>query len=464
MSDKRIMKRIAAVTAAAAMTLGLAGCGEDTMYSASSGGTQIPAGVYIYFLMNKYYEAQSHMTENDTDVFAITIDDKNANDWIVDGAKERLREYAAVEQKFTEYGLSLSDEEISSLKLNLDQLWDYYGESYETLGIAESSFLLVYENNMKADKLFDAVYGENGSDPVSEDAVKSYYLEQYALINYIDMHLVDGDENLLKSDGKAERMEMAKGYVERIKNGEDFDAVAEEYFNFTQTLVPSLNGGISAGDEADGSAAAETAAETEASTAETTSSDAADETAAPAETAPTQETEAEADVTEAPSGEDTVQTASAEPSDANEGGEEEEAGNLWADDVPAEEDDFSDSIDISDPYGVYGDASAAQFYSNRKFIKRDSAVPDENVDNKVFDEMSVGDVIIIEEDEHYYIVAKYDPFEDPSNFESAKESLLHEMKDEDYEKLSKEWAGNVDVNFNDKAVKRYSAKKFAETE
>ncbi len=56
MTDKfRKITAIAAATALCAMT---AGCGEDTMYIGSAGGTDIPAGVYIYFLQNAYTQAK----------------------------------------------------------------------------------------------------------------------------------------------------------------------------------------------------------------------------------------------------------------------------------------------------------------------------------------------------------------------------------------------------------------------
>ena len=455
MSQISYIKRTAAAVSALALMLSAAGCGEDTMYSASFNGTDIPAGIYIYGLFSSYYEAQSHMTETDTDVFAITVEDKNAADWMTDKAKDSVREYAAVEQKFSEYGLSLSSDEISNTKANVDAIWEYYGSIYENYGISSASVVKVYENGLKADKLFDVVYGEGGERYVSDDEIKAYLKENYALINYIDMKLVDGDENLLKSDGKAERMAMAKEYVERIKNGEDFDSVALEYHNYFISLPKT-----------------ETAAGDENSEILTDDTDAVhkeiftdtDEVSESSE----EVSETSDEVSETS---DEYSQAEAVPSDASAEGEEEDSG-VWADeaDIAAEPEEDTgdadiegaDALDFGDLSDHVEEYSLDDFTSNRKVVKIDSKVPDETVEQKVFNEMSDGDIVIIEEDEHYYIVQKYDILEDESYYASAKDSLLHEMKDEDYKELTKSWTDSVSVTFNDKAIKRYLPTKFAE--
>ncbi|MGN0692870.1 MAG: hypothetical protein ACI4K7_11020 [Oscillospiraceae bacterium] len=456
MLNKSKCRKLTALLAAAAMTVSLAGCGEDTIYIGTSQDKDIPSGLYIYYLMNAYYSAQSYMTETDTDVFAITIEEQNARDWMISTAKSDLMEYLAVEQKFDEYDLELTDDEVDAAKINIDSMWEYYGSVYESYGIAESSFLKAYENSLKADKLFDVVYGENGEREVPEEDIKSYMTENYALINYISMNLVDGEGNLLKSDGKAERMEMAKDYVERAKNGEDFDTLNFEYLAYFDELKAEAQAA------AEAAAAEEAESDTVSSEMVVVSSDA--EEMAPEEESgevtseASEETEAETtQETEAETAEETTaETTVTEAGTTEEASEETTA--LWVGEETAEETE-SDILDLITP-----DEEETSYTSNKQVITKDGEYPAAVVCEKVFSDMQIGDVTIIESEdgEYYYVVAKYDLLDDPTYFDSAKESLLYEMREDDFDALKKEWADSVDFTINEKAVERYVPEKFAE--
>lgn len=451
MSKNRKMKTLAVT---AALAFAMTGCGEDTIYIGTSEGTNIPSGLYINYLMSAFSEAQSKMTETDTDVFAITIDNMNARDWMISEAKKDIKKYLAVEKKFDEYGLELTDDERDAAKINVDSLWEYYGPALEGYGIAESSYIKYNENNLKSDKLFEAVYGEGGTDAVPEEDIKSYMTENYCLVNYIEMHLVDGEGNLLKSDGKAERMEMAKDYVERAKNGEDFDSLNFEYLAYMDELTAEAE--AKAAEEA-----AQTAAETEVSTAEAVPEDANQQAPAETEAQVTEETETasetsaeETEAAEETSASDT-ETEAAETT-APVSGETEETSYFTA--------DLGELLDTGETGETTEEASP--YSSNKMVLNKDGEYPTKSVSEKVFGEMNTGDITIIESDdsEYYYVVYKMDILEDDEYFTSSKESLLYEMKDEDYENVLSGWADEVDFTVNDKAVERYVPEKFAETE
>lgn len=449
MSKNRKIKTFAVT---AALAFAMTGCGEDTVYIGSSEGKDIPAGLYINYLMSAFSEAQSKMTETDTDVFAITIDNMNARDWMVSEAKKDIKKYLAVEKKFDEYGLELTDDEKDAAKINVDSLWEYYGPALEEYGIAESSYIKYNENMLKSDKLFEAVYGEGGTDAVPDEDIKSYMTENYCLVNYIEMHLVDGEGNLLKSDGKAERMEMAKDYVERAKNGEDFDKLNSEYLAYMDELTAEA--AAKAAEEA-----AQTETGTESSAAEVVPEDANQQMPAETESTVTAETtvsetaitsetvteETAAAETTAPVSEDSSET-SYFSADLGELLETDETGDGTEDTENAEE--------------------ASPYSSNKTVLHKDGEFPTKSVSDKVFGEMNTGDITIIESDdsEYYYVVYKMDLLEDDEYFTNAKESLLYEMKDEDYENVLSGWADEVDFTVNEKAVERYVPEKFAETE
>lgn len=451
------IKKITAVAAAAAVMSSMTACGENTTWGATIDGSDIPAGIFIYYLQSAYYSAQSKLNEENSAssdaiasadgttttaaVFSSQIDGKDAKTWIYDEATKSMQEYAAIEAKFTELGLTITADEKDAAKVYCDQIWDYAGEYYTKMGISEKSYTSLYLNSQKRDKVFKTIYSEGGEYAVSDDEIKTYLDENYAMINYIAMELKDGSGNLLKSDGKAEMMSMAESYVERYKNGEDFDALNAEYTAYYDNLKAT------AAEEAANAAADE--AETETSTAEVTPSDAeaalednADEITDSSETAE--------DATEAP----TEDTAEAEET-ADTAEETAEADSTTTEEAAETTETSADASaeETSD--------SGEQISSNKTVIEKSGTTPDSAVVSKVFDEMQKGDIQIIEssDSETYYIVLKMDVLETDEYFLSAKDSLLYEMKSEDFDALITQWTEAQNVVKNQDAYKRYDPKK-----
>ncbi len=445
------IKKIAALGCAAAMLGSLTACGEKTTWGAVIDGVQIPAGVFIYYLDTANYEARQKLGEQtDTSadlspegaaaqssetvtlpLYSSQIDGVDSKQWIYDRATELMQEYAAVEAKFDEYGLTLSDDDKQSAQVYLDQIWDYAGDYYTSMGVSENSYKSVFLNSSKRQKLFETIYSEGGEKAVSDDEIKTYLDENYALINYIDVELKDGEGNLLKSEGKAERMDMLNSYMERYNNGEDFDELNAEYVTYYENLKK---------------AAEETAAAEEAANAET-----ADDTA-----------ETTAEVSQSPA-------EAALPSDDEEVTDETSETEVPAETEASEEttapDEAVSEAETSAAETTAADAQTTQVgtvESNMTVIeKADRTVPCADVANKVFDEMNKGDVQIIEtaDGEHYYLVVKLDILEDDEYFTTARASLLSEMKSDDFDGMVSEWTAAQTVEKNADSYKRYDPEK-----
>lgn len=453
------IKKIAALGCAAAMLGSLTACGEKTTWGAVIDGVQIPAGVFIYYLDTANYEAQQKLNEQtDTSsdlspegaaaqssetvtlpLYSSQIDGVDSKQWIYDRATELMQEYAAVEAKFDEYGLTLSDDDKQSAQIYLDQIWDYAGDYYTSMGVSENSYKSIFLNSSKKQKLFETIYSEGGEKAVSDDEIKTYLDENYALINYIDVELKDGEGNLLKSDGKAERMEMLNSYIERYNNGEDFDELNAEYVTYYENLKKAAEEAAAAAEAAN---ADETAAE---NTAETT----AEVSQSPAEAALPSDDE-----------EVTDETSETETSTETEVSEDTEA----AEETTAPDEAVSET-ETSAAETTAADAQTTQVgtvESNMTVIeKADRTVPCADVANKVFDEMNKGDVQIIEtaDGEHYYLVVKLDILEDDEYFTTARASLLSEMKSDDFDGMVSEWTAAQTVEKNADSYKRYDPEK-----
>lgn len=464
--SKLNIKKIAALSCAAAMLGSLTACGEKTTWGAVIDGNQIPAGVFIYYLESAHYDAQQKLSEQNSEasadlspegaaaqssetvtmpLFSSQIYGVDAKQWIYDEATKSMQEYAAVEAKFDEYGLTLSDEDKETAQVYLDQMWEYAGEYYTSMGISENSYKSIFLNSSKKQKLFETIYSEGGEKAVSDDEIKTYLDENYALINYIEVELRDGEGNLLKSEGKAERMEMLNSYIERYKNGEDFDALNAEYVTYYEDLKK---------------AAEEAAAAEQAANAET----------APAseETAVTEVSQSPAEAPLAGEGDELTDSDDAAPAETEAPSDDEKNEETTAPSVEetaaettvtsaAEETTASETASTENQTSAVSNVD-----SNMTVIeKADKTLPCAEVAEKVFDGMNKGDIEIVEtaDGEHYYLVLKLDILEDGEYFTTARDSLLSEMKYDEFEGIVTEWTASQSVSKNDAAYKRYDPEK-----
>lgn len=251
-----LLKKITAAGLAAAAALSLTSCGKDTTWGAEIDGVSISAGMLIFFQSESVSEAQSlireaSLAETATDssnteteatttvgVLDSTVENTPARDWIQTETVKKMREYAAIENKFDELGLSFDNKEDERISIITDQWWEYIGEYYESIGVSKDTYYKVGLNSEKNSAIFDYYYGEGGEKAVSEEEIISYLEENNARIKYIEMPLKDGEGNLLKSDGKAELKEMAEGYIDRLNTtSTTFEEINEEYNDYYASLT-----------------------------------------------------------------------------------------------------------------------------------------------------------------------------------------------------------------------------------
>lgn len=379
------LKKSTAFIAAAAMALSMSSCGKDTTWGAEIDGQQLRAGIMIYFQSSAVSEAMAFMPDTDTtpaadgettttaesvSVLDITIEDKPAREWINDKAVQSMREYAAVEKKFDELGLAFENNEEDRLNIVVDQMWEYFGEYYEELGVSRQSYYDVGLNSEKRTAIFNYYYGEGGEKAVPEDDIVSYLTENNARIKYISMPLKDGEGNLLKSEGKAELKTMAEGYIDRLEaSSATFEEIQTEYNKYYADLVK---------------AAAETAEES-------------------ADTAEQSETE------------DTVE----------------------------------DTVAVEPNYGTV--------------VAKDSAYPSAKVVEAAFN-ANGSDCVLIEDDDNevYYLVQVLELFDDPDYLENNRESVLHTLKDEEFNAEAESWTEGQNVVVNQDSFDRYKLDKILE--
>lgn len=202
-------------------TVLLAGCGKDTTYAMEVDGEKVPAGVYIGYLINSYRTAAGQV-KGESDMFSQQIDGKDVADWIRDEAILSSKKYVAINKKFEEMGLTLNDVDKQVAEQSVASTWNYFGSFYEDQGCSKASFEKIQENQVKASRIFYALYSAGGDKEVPTDEIKAFYLENFLKFDYLEFPLIDSSYVSLPDEKKDAIRAMADKYMELAKTETDF--------------------------------------------------------------------------------------------------------------------------------------------------------------------------------------------------------------------------------------------------
>lgn len=344
----KLTKRILAVLICVILAVSVVSCGEDTNWIAKKDGENVPAGIYLYYIMTAQSEAQGKI-EVGKELYESQIDGKNAEDWIKERALGLVKEHIVIEDMFKNKELTLATEDTSYLDYYAEYLWSYFSEDYLSNGISKTSLLNVLYNTSKYEAVFENLYGKDGEKAISQEEIDKYLTENAARIHAITFSIVDKDNKTLTGDALKAVEDTANGYYERLKNGEEILNLAEEYY-----------------------------ASLEETTEETTSS------------------------------------------------EETETENLQ---------DKHQAI----------------------IIKSNSTLTAENTE-KVF-KLQNGEYTMFTDKSQIVIAKRLDMLEDKEACENYTPTAMNELKGEEFEQYVKDLAAQLEIEVNEKAVKRYSPKK-----
>ena len=448
-----IFKKVSAFLTAVGLAAACTGC-SDTTYGLEVDGMKVPAGIYIYYANSAYSQALSMIAEENPDldtedvkaVKAATVEGVPALQWIQDKATELCVNYVAVEKKFDELELELDQE----TKDTIDMMVEYYWPSYEAAmienGVSEDSFTKVMTSSYKSELLFDHFYGPEGELGASEEEMKQYFLDNNIRAQYIKFQLYDGEGNLLKTEGKKEMMDMVEEYQARVadahENGgieavmTEMNVLQDEYDAYC-TSISNEAAGIT-----DTTAATTTTKKT--TTTTTAETEEAEETEEIEETEQATETDEDGNVkvVEDEGRDDASSTTTV--------AEEESDEETTTTTVSYENESIIAVINEED----YDDP--ADIYYN----------PSEKVYSKLLDikAKDYGKPYIVEEDENYYLVVRYDLADRATEDDLWNESQMYNVQlmmfNEDFDEDVKEWSAALNVTKNDAAYKRYDPFKF----
>ena len=236
------------------------GCSMGKEWSYKTSDKELAIGVYIYCLDLAYQQAQTKAKELDdydgtNDKWLdleITDDDGNtavARQWIKDDAQKKCLNFLAVEKGMKDEGASVDEatqqaaDEQAKTYWNVGQYANYgyimpmskelepYGISYDSFRYCTSQYSVNYS------VLFAKLYGEGGSQEVSDSELEDYFIENYVDYSYIPVQLYEAStdeagesKSVALSDEKiADYTAELEGYVKDINDGKSYDDVVSAY-------------------------------------------------------------------------------------------------------------------------------------------------------------------------------------------------------------------------------------------
>lgn len=191
----KLFKKVIAVTLIACMAFSFTAC-KDTSWVYNYEGTEITSGLYIANMMTAYAQAQNHkdIDPKKKDLFKQTIEKKEAKQWILDKTKEYNDTYVAIEKKFKELGLELSEKDNNKIDQKTKTDWERLSTVYEKNGVGEKTYRLMMTNTTKKELIFNKYYGKGGIEEVKDDNLLLHFKENFADVNIFAIPLETGDK------------------------------------------------------------------------------------------------------------------------------------------------------------------------------------------------------------------------------------------------------------------------------
>lgn len=233
----RIFKRVIALAMALSMALSLAAC-SDTSWAYDYNGKKVASGTYIAFTMEAYVAAQSHedINKDITDIFKQTLDGKKAKQWMIDKAETLSKQYLAIESKFDELKLTLSEKDNNEIEQSTKTGWAQFEKLYTQNAINENTYKLLITNAKKKELIFNKYYGTGGIEEIPNDKLLVHFKDNFASVNIFGMPTIQPiedeltDEDKQKNDDlKAKADEFAKLFNDGEKTANEIADMYKEY-------------------------------------------------------------------------------------------------------------------------------------------------------------------------------------------------------------------------------------------
>lgn len=231
----KFIKKAAAVTAAASMVLSLSACGSNLSWAAKIGDdTSVPIGLYIYNQAESYRSCvQNALLNSYTELSEQTVEvsgsDVKALEYLDDEAVKSVKSCVGAILLAKDMGVELSEEDIENASENAAEAYEQDKDVYVQNGVAQTSVEEYYKDVARKSNLFQAKYGAEGTEPVSEDALKEYFAANYATINFMQQYFYNDDGSAMSDEEIAALKKEYKDMKSKAEKGKlNFTKKCEE--------------------------------------------------------------------------------------------------------------------------------------------------------------------------------------------------------------------------------------------
>lgn len=221
----KFIKKAAAAIVAASLTFSLCSCSNLSWAAKIGDDATVPIGLYIYGMAENYRTAVQNyelVTSQTLDEQTVTVSnsDKSAVEYLDNEGIKLVKSYVGAYLMAEELGIELTDDEIESAESSAATTYETDQEVFEQNGIAQSSIEEYYKDVARKSNIFQAKYGEEGSDPIPTDELKEYFNTNYASVNFIQQYFYNDDGSMMSDDEIEALTQQYKDIQSQAEKGE----------------------------------------------------------------------------------------------------------------------------------------------------------------------------------------------------------------------------------------------------
>lgn len=230
----KTFKGVIAVLLVLTVLVSLTACHKKDEVAITVGGENISSALYSYYLVAADGEAKQLIDDSEDydssakgfSYYKTTIEGVKFEEYVKNLAVKKCREFAAYEKLMKEAGTKLSDADKTTMESMVEFYWETYGfkDIYAENGVGYETYYKASEHESKRSEYFLNIYREGGEKALTETerqtAVDGHYAAMYAL-EYDWSSETDVTEEKAK--------EKMQAYFDRLKNGESFKKLYNEY-------------------------------------------------------------------------------------------------------------------------------------------------------------------------------------------------------------------------------------------
>ena len=193
------VKRATAAVAAVMMAVSLSACESNLSWAAKIGeDTTLPVGLYIYSQAAAYRNGgQSGVidvySELKDQTVTVSGSDMAATAYLDREAQKTVKSAVGTMLKAEEMGISLDEDKLNSAMQSAAEEYEANEEMLTKNGVAQTSVEEYYKDLARKNDVFQAIYGEDGTNPVSDDTLKKFMEENYATFHFMQQYLYTED-------------------------------------------------------------------------------------------------------------------------------------------------------------------------------------------------------------------------------------------------------------------------------